>query len=63
MKELDLASVRPANAARKSCPGQKYKISREFLFIFMNEIETQLLAVEWNADICAQQQTSTSRCA
>jgi hypothetical protein len=52
MKGLDLPSVRPASAARKSCPGQKRKISREFPFIFMNEVETLWLSFEWNAAIC-----------
>lgn len=42
------------SAARKSCQGYRRKISREFPFIFVNEIETQVLSVEWNAAIYAQ---------
>jgi hypothetical protein len=56
MKGLDLLSVPRPNAVRKSCHSQRRKISREFPFICVNEIGKQLLAVEWNAAICAQQQ-------
>jgi hypothetical protein len=41
IETLDVGSVRPPSALRKSCRNRKRKISREFLFIFMNEIATQ----------------------